>query len=689
MSEVPAKRHLESESCMPMTNRFPCLHVVHRLICLLPLSSFAGDISLSDCYARWDEQTITVGNAGFERVWMVAEAGLSPVSFVIKNPDVEWLADAARKEKPTGSLEVKATTARRTVVGSEGLRVEVTTHGKIKERQLLWIFPGLSGVIAERLEGAMASVDSEQRKTTGIEVEPASQPAGGKSDAGGETLRLQPRHLRVSETTLRDQTDHHGELVQQREWLLWANESPFDIRGCVVAAENALDGSGIAFLKLAPLPHARPDPQAVDFRVRPGQRAVTGFFHGYPMAAVAYRGGMAGRTRAFHSIQRVIRNHLPERDGMFMSNTWGDRSRDARINEEFILREIEAGAALGVDVVQVDDGWQKGRSSNSADARGKGVWNGYWAADPEFWSPDPVRFPRGLKPVVEAARGHGMRFGFWFGPDSSHDAANWQRDADHLLEMHRDLGVDFIKVDSMKTTSTISLQRQRAMFDRILEGSKGAVSFDLDITAEIRPGYFGLPDIGPVYLENRYTDWGTYWPHLTLRNLWMLAQTVDPMRMRIEVLNHLRNEQKYGEDPLAPARYRADTLFAIAMMANPLAFFEVSNYPAVAADQMKPLVKAWKQERARMHGGAIVPVGSAPDGVAWTGFASVAADGKSTYVLLFRELNESPEFTLALPCPEQRTQVRVLGGRGSARLADGTLTVRIPEKLDYVWLKLE
>ena len=44
----------------------------------------------------------------------------------------------------------------------------------------------------------------------------------------------------------------------------------------------------------------------------------------------------------------------------------GDRSRDARINEAFLLKEIDAGAALGVDVVQIDDGWQKGRTANSA-----------------------------------------------------------------------------------------------------------------------------------------------------------------------------------------------------------------------------------------------------------------------------------------------------------------------------------
>ena len=54
----------------------------------------------------------------------------------------------------------------------------------------------------------------------------------------------------------------------------------------------------------------------------------------------------------------------------------------------------------------------------------------------------------------------------------------------------------------------------------MLQESGGRVVFDLDVTAEIRPGYFGVPDVGPIFIENRYTDFHRYWPHQgTLRNL--------------------------------------------------------------------------------------------------------------------------------------------------------------------------
>ncbi len=649
----------------------------------------AERVDFKGCYASWEGGRLTVGNALFERVWIAGDAGLVPVSFVLKNPDTEWLAGSARQAKVTGTLEVKATAGRRSVVGAEGVHVDVTATGKKAQQVSLWVFPAACGVLAERLGAEGGGAAAKEVQASGIEVD-KPQKGDVAAVAGAETLALEPQHLRVTQVALMDQTDNHNELVSEREWLLMLNEAKFDVQGCVLVAENVIDGSGLAFLKLAPLPHARQDKAAVDFSVNPGARAVASFFSGYPVAVLGFRGGRAGRTRALHAFQRCLREYRAGRDGMFLSNTWGDRSRDARINEAFLLKEIEAGAALGVDVVQIDDGWQKGRSANSVAARGKGVWNGYWAADPNFWDADPARFPNGLDKVVKAACDKGMNFGLWFGPDSSGDAANWQKDADHLLKFHRELGINYFKIDSMKTHNVESLQRQRAMFDRMLEGSDGALTFDLDVTAEIRPGYFGLPDIGPLFVENRYTDFHRYWPHQTLRNLWMLSQTVDPLRLRIEVLNNTRNADKYKGDPLAPALYRPDTLFAVAMMASPLGWFEVSNLPSEYAAQMRPLVAAWKQERARMHGGAIVPVGAAPDGVAWTGFVSAAADGKGGYALLFRELNARAEYALALDgLVAGAARATVLGGRGTASLSAGTLTVSVPDTLDFIWVKLD
>ncbi len=499
---------------------------------------------------------------------------------------------------------------------------------------------------------------------------------------------LAAAHVRVVAYDLVDQTDEHAELVHSREWLVGRSERQSKVTASVWAAEDQTTGRGVAFVRCAPLPHARVDPSAADFgfEARVKDRWLKVFDTGYPFVRLPYEGGAVGRTKALQDWQRSVRPYVPGRDGLFLSNTWGDRNRDTRINEAFLLDEARAAAELGVEVLQVDDGWQSGKSMNSAFAQGKGVWNGYWAASPDFWVPDPKRFPRGLSFVTKAAAEKGVRFGLWFGPDSSNDAANWERDADWLLKLHRECGVDYFKLDSMKTTGELSLSRQTKLFDKLMKESDGRIVVDMDVTAERRPGYFGMMTAGPLFVENRYSDYISYWPHLTLRALWSLSEVVDPMRLRMEVLNPLRNREKYGYDPLSPAAYPAETLFAIVMPASPLGWFEVQNLDPATVAAWKPLVAAWKRERDAMAACNVLPVGARPDGFSWTGFVfAPRTDGRPGYGLFFRELSADGrlafDFRRYLPKASKAT---VLSPRGKADL-DG---VETPLR-DFVWVRFE
>ena len=67
-----------------------------------------------------------------------------------------------------------------------------------------------------------------------------------------------------------------------------------------------------------------------------------------------------------------------------------------------------------------------------------------------------------------------------------------------------------------------------------------------DITAEQRMGYLAAREYGTLFVENRYTDFGNYYPHRTLRNLWMLARYVPAQRMLFELLNPARNTERSG-----------------------------------------------------------------------------------------------------------------------------------------------
>ena len=512
--------------------------------------------------------------------------------------------------------------------------------------------------------------------------------------SGGASVRTYEwTHPRFVEVQLVDATDSHNELYFEREYLLLSNESPITNAAPAVFIEDSVTGEGFACLRLGPLPHARAD-KSPDYILTPGRRRLEYLTNAYPYVEKAYTGGRLGRIRALRAIQREIRPYDKDRDGLLLSNTWGDGNRDACVNEAFLMKEVEKGAELGVDVIQIDDGWQAGRTANSSAIRkrSQGRWGSYWD-QPDFWDFDSVRFPNGVKPIVDAARAKGMKFGLWFGPDSSDEARLWRKDADFLLGLHRDFGIDYFKLDSMRSQTALALDRQRQLMSALMDESHRRITVDLDVTAGVRPGYFGFVDIGPVFVENRYVRKGEsrlWWPHLTLRNLWSLAHAVDSVRLRMEFLNPERHPELYGDDPLAPCRYPADTLFAGVMAASPLGWFEIQNLSPATVAAWKSLVAVWKRERAAWYGGELYPVGACPDGFAWTGFVSAAKDGRSGYALLFRELSDDGSFALPLKglLSSDATSCEVIAGRGQASIAGVRLQVEIPSRLDFVWVKI-
>lgn len=530
---------------------------------------------------------------------------------------------------------------------------------------------------------AGAAFAAAAQSNDGVEIDGPAR--GGRRGAGNAPRQ---RHLRVTAWDLKDRTDGVGELVQKREWLLLPGTAPFDVECAVADVQDVLTGEGTAYLRIAALPGSR-NWSGADFRVKPGSpQGIEVLKRPAECVAVPYTGGDVGRRAALTAAHRRLRPYVAGRDGLFLSNTWGDRNRDSRICEPFMEKEIAAAAALGVDVVQIDDGWQRGRTSNSAAANGNGVWGGYWAKDPQFWEPDPVRFPHGLAALSAKAAALGVRLGLWFGPDSSDDAANWERDAGLLLKYHREAGINYFKIDSMKTKSALSLERQSALFGKVLGESGGRVVFDLDVTAETRPGYMGLPAIGPVFVENRYTDWHKYWPHQTLRQFWSLCEVLDPVRLRMEILNLKRNAKLYDGDPLAPAEWPVESAFAGVMLGSPLGWFEASGLDAETVAALAPFVAKWKEHRERLHAGVVHPVGARPDGVSWTGFVVVCADGGG-YALFFRELNASDTFSFDLSPYLAAKSAKTLSPRGSAALDGTALKVTVARPLDFVWAELE
>lgn len=644
------------------------------------------DHDTASCFAELRDGVLHAGNDRIERRWRVADGALVPLSLAVDGR--EWLLDAGRPGSVppaapppgarTGALEVER--GRASPVEAPSLRAVLRAGDDVAWG--LQVFPGLPAVTCRLLRwpgGAAAAADADRAGATGIE-----QDAAPRADADGadlcERLVLACHHAHVHAVALADRTDGHDNLATASELRITPCER-LRLHGCLFAVEDPLSGHGLALLKHAPLPHARPlrgdaDLSAwYDAAATPGRPAVALHGHGcaagagYAWSVCGYAGGAAGRAAALHRLQRAFRAYDPARDGMLLSNTWGDRNRDGRIGAGFMAREIAAGAALGVDVVQIDDGWQRGTSANSVNRDRGGVWQGFWAADERFWDPHPQRFPDGLEGTAALARAHGMGFGLWFAPDSIDDFRNWRRDADAVLGFWRRHGAARVKIDGVKAHSTIGEENLQRFFAAVLAESGGAVTFDLDVTAEVRPGYVGAMAVGPLFVENRYTDWHRWWPHATLRNLWQLSHWIDPLRLRMEFLNRRRNAALYAGDPLAPAAYGADWIFASVMVSSPLAWCEVSELPAEDVAALRPLIALWKRIRPELHAGSILPVGACPDGASCSGFCSLAADRRSAWLVALREPCAAGRARWELPLDGAGWTAEVVAGAGAAAMA--------------------
>lgn len=439
----------------------------------------------SRCHASWDGEVLILGNALFRETWVSCADGRLQLSSFRPTDREDFSARA--EALPPAAWRASLTTRVVRLHASEHpsfvaeLRFSDPANADVWRVYRFQIFPEVPGALLLVLaseHGASAddaSASDVTPQADGIETAdngmlkiptpPGALPAFG----------LGRPQMRVREVRFTDQTDHHATFASMREWLLHPSERALPLQTNLVHVEDvaSAEGEGFLLLLMAPLHHVRAAWSApFDFlfsHIGTGRFAVTACPGGYTLARLAYSGGANGAALVLQALQRALHEWNPDRDGLVLSNTWGDRSGASRLNEAFMLSEIAAARTLGVEVVQIDDGWQKGDTVNTVTDRARGVWNGFWAADPEFWSVHPSRFPRGLAPLVAAARGAGLRLGLWFAPDSTGDFANWEKDAAQLLLLWREHGVAHFKLDAVKIRSRVGEQRLHALCDRVQE----------------------------------------------------------------------------------------------------------------------------------------------------------------------------------------------------------------------------
>ena len=472
-----------------------------------------------------------------------------------------------------------------------------------------------------------------------------------------ECLPLGNRVLELETFTLYDKTDGQESLLERNTVPLYSRGTR-ECDGNLFRITDYSCNDSLLLVKHAPTPssalhrihrdlliyknqYAALRGSGVDYQAQPDCRIPC------YASAVGAAGTDALMTEFFRYYTAFCRSD-PSRHLFLMSNTWGDRSQDSAVCEAFILKELDTAKELGIQILQIDDGWQKGVTANSRSQQG-GVWEGYYSQDPDFWSVNPLRFPNGLAPVLQKARSLGIQIGLWFSPDSSREFQNVDRDIDTLWQLHQQYGICYFKLDGIKIRSKLCEVRFIHLLKTLTEKSQGRIRFNLDVTAEDRFGYLYEIPYGTLFVENRYTDFGNYFPHSTFRNLWSLSAVIPPRKLQMEFLNCRRNAHIYSGLPFAPDTYSMDYVFATVLPANPLAWMELQHLSQRDRDCLAPLTSLYLQYQQQLFASQVIPIGEKPNGMHFSGYCCRCENGKVFHVLLFRETSPETEHFFSLP----------------------------------------
>ena len=113
--------------------------------------------------------------------------------------------------------------------------------------------------------------------------------------------------------------------------------------------------------------------------------------------------GPSGASRSLHRylLEHVLPADAASQPAKVLYNSWYATGFNVNSSQQIALAKV--AAEVGVELFVMDDGWFRGRVG---DESGLGDW-----------TPDPVKFPQRLKPLIEAVNKLGMDFGLWVEPE--------------------------------------------------------------------------------------------------------------------------------------------------------------------------------------------------------------------------------------------------------------------------------
>lgn len=499
-------------------------------------------------------------------------------------------------------------------------------------------------------------------------------------------LRIFGAHWVVRSVKLRAFTDDSDLLAEEKWEPLFRTGLQRSVEGELFFLEDNQTEEAIIILSEAPdYIHSKLSITQGKPRFKPGEDRGGGFISlsngGNPVViGFCKKGECAALCRNYY-------RHLNQRKNLVtMSNTWGDAHGRDCVCHDFVIKEIDMAEKLGVDIVQIDDGWQINGTVTTAPRNAEG-FRDFSATD--SWEINSERFPEGLRVITDYAAGKKILVGMWMVPYSWNEFETLERDIAVLRRAYDEWGIRFFKLDMYQVTSERGKQRLLDLIGAIYSFGDD-VSVQMDVTRHDRLNYLSGAEFGTIFAENRYTMLANYFPHRVLRHQWTIGKYIPLSRFQFELVNPDRVTEYYNEgDPFVPSLYTMDYLFAAVMLSNPLFWMEMQFLNEQRCNELAPLMAVWKEHRKNLVKLDAVPIGEQPTGRSWTGFACREGEN-AKYLLVFREVNDRAEYRFEVAGLAADSKLCVLASNAAvdARAEQGALCVRFERARSYALVKI-
>lgn len=657
------------------------------------------------CYAEFDGEFLKIGNSKIERVIQIynncpinkevtdkvnGKTYTTPLKTLLFNLS-EFNFD---KAEYTFNSYVKPQIG----YSTEGLTAELLISSENKEYKLVYTIKPNTSSIRYNLyfKGDFKKPYAEEKWRMNIssQYENLFKEKGIYDPHFGaiDCFTLLEKHLTLTAIDLKEDTDYNGDIFTEKEILTFpssagnyqlnagifeCNENGLAFmitRDCYVmdkGRDDVLVFTGREYIAIRG--NDLPEDKVYDDYISLGGTTIT----------------VAKRENILETYRKDFLYEYYNVPSYTISNTWGDGNQDARICEEFILKEIDTAEILGVDVVQIDDGWQSGKTMNSAFVQNKNTWGDFYDDDSNFWAVDKEKFPSGLKVISDYAKQKGVKLGLWFAMDKPNNYANWAKDAEVILKMHKEFDVEYFKIDSLVISNPLCENNIYNFVKKVIGESNGKVKLNMDITNSRRFGYYIHPEASTLFVENRYLKSTTYYPHTTLRGLWNLSKLFPTRRFQFEVVNNGLFDEQYKGNSLRPSVYPIDYLFTSVMVANPLMWMELSCLSSESVEKLKKIIKVYKDIREDFTDSFVTPMGDKPNGFKETGFLVKAPNGNAYAICLF-EPHSKGEIAWNLPDNYTNLEMLAVSDDGVlANLENNVLKVATLSRPAYAVIKLK